>query len=53
MKQFGYILFSRRRCYFIFSKILVIVLSRNLMDGIIQNFTYNILILKDDIDIFC
>ena len=36
-----------RSCY-VFSKILVIVLSRILLHGMVQNFACNILTLKDD-----
>ena len=48
--QFGYIYLSRGRCYSVFSKIFVVVLSRLLLQGIVQNFACDTLILQDDIN---
>ena len=51
MMRFGYTYLSKRHCYSIFNKILVVVQSRILQDGIVQNFKNNILVVHDDTDI--
>ena len=51
MMQFGYALLSRGRYYSVFSKILVVALSRILLYGATQNFACDTLILQDNIDV--
>ena len=48
--QFRYIKLNRGRCYSVLPEVLVMVLSRILFHGIVQNFACNILILKAKID---
>ena len=49
--KFGYISSVGGRSYFIFTKIFALILSRILLHGIVQNFAWNMLTLKDDIDV--
>ena len=51
MIQFGLIQLSTRRCYFVFTEIVVVVPSRIVLHGIVQHFACNIRILRDNIDI--
>ena len=51
MLKFGYINSVGGAAIPFFPKILVVVLSRILLYGIVQNFACNILTLKDDFDI--
>ena len=51
MIQFDNQYFSRGYCCCVYFQILVVVLSQILLHGIIQNFTFNILILKEGCDI--
>ena len=51
MMQFGCIQLNRGRCYSVFFKILVIVLSRILLHGTVRNFACNVLILQNDINV--
>ena len=51
MMQFGYILLNRGRYYSVFPKILLVVLSRILLNGILEDFACNMLTLQDNIDI--
>ena len=49
MVKLMYVQLNRGRCYFVLLHILVIVLSRILQHGIVQNFACNILTLKNNI----
>ena len=49
--QFVCTYLARRRCNSVFSKILLIVMSRLLWHGIAQTLTWNIHTAKDNIDI--
>ena len=51
MIQFGQVQLSRGFFYSVFLKSFLIVLSRILLHGIVQNFALSILTFKDDIDI--
>ena len=52
MVQFDCIWLSKGHCYSVYPKNFVLVLSGILLHGIVQNFAFNMLTLKDDINIF-
>ena len=51
MIQFWYLYLTKGSCCSVFPKIFLIALPQILLIGIVQNFAYNVLTLKDNTDI--